>query len=65
MAEYEVAKGNAAPKEKVGVILGTWRWLCVRYFAECPSKKVGYGIPFNGLVAYFYALQVRQSPMAN
>jgi len=31
-----------------------------------PSKKVvGYAIPFNGIVAYFHALQVRQSPMAN
>src|SRR5258708_21536410 len=39
MAEYEAAKGNAAPKDKVGVTPGTWRWLCVRYFAECAEYK--------------------------
>src|SRR5258708_1970091 len=39
MAEYDAAKGNAAPKEKAGITLGTWRWLCVRYFAECTEDK--------------------------
>ena len=39
MAEYEAANGNAAPKGKAGVTPGTWRWLCVRYLAECTEYK--------------------------
>jgi integrase len=40
MAEYEAAKGNAAPQEKRAEISpGTWRWLCVRYMAECTEYK--------------------------
>jgi integrase len=35
MAEYEVAKGTVAPITGKGIIPGTWRWLCTRYFAEC------------------------------
>jgi integrase len=36
MAAYEAAKGVATePSRKSGITTGTWRWLCVRYFAEC------------------------------
>jgi integrase len=35
MADYEVAKGNPMPTARKGITPGTWRWLCVRYFAEC------------------------------
>ena len=40
MAEYEAAKGAAAePSRKSGIAAGTWRWLCVKYFAECADYK--------------------------
>src|SRR5437016_327452 len=35
MAQYEAAKGEPEPKHTKGITPGTWRWLCVRYFAEC------------------------------
>jgi hypothetical protein len=35
MAEYDAAKGHLAPTANKGTSPGTWRWLCVRYFAEC------------------------------
>src|SRR5665213_1973362 len=35
MGEYEDAKGGAGPVTRKGITPGTWRWLCVRYFAEC------------------------------
>ena len=35
MSEYEAAKGSVAPKEVASIMPNTWRWLCVRYFAEC------------------------------
>jgi integrase len=35
MVEYDAAKGEAVPKQRKGITPGTWRWLCVRYFAEC------------------------------
>src|SRR5271169_6208828 len=35
MAEYDAAKGQPAPTANKGTDPGTWRWLCVRYFAEC------------------------------
>jgi integrase len=35
MAEYEAAKGEASPIKARGIIPGTWRWVCTRYFAEC------------------------------
>src|SRR5215472_9116073 len=35
MAEYEAARGQTAPVKGRGVVWGTWRWLCVRYFTEC------------------------------
>lgn len=38
MAQYDAAKGVATPKVK-GVTSGTWRWLCVKYFAECAEYK--------------------------
>ncbi len=34
MAEYAAASGQAAPITTKGITPGTWRWLCVRYFAE-------------------------------
>ena len=35
MAQYDAAKGEAVPITTRGISSGTWRWLCVRYFAEC------------------------------
>src|SRR5437763_16278262 len=35
MAEYESAKGPSAPVPRKEITPGTWRWLCVKYFAEC------------------------------
>jgi hypothetical protein len=35
MANYEAAKGEPLPTQRKGIIPGTWRWLCVRYFSEC------------------------------
>jgi integrase len=35
MAQYEAAKRDAAPVRGVDIVPGTWRWLCVKYFAEC------------------------------
>jgi integrase len=35
MANYEAAKGDPVPTQRKGIISGTWRWLCVRYFVEC------------------------------
>src|SRR3954470_2770568 len=35
MAEYDSAKAEAAPSLRKGINPGTWRWLCVKYFAEC------------------------------
>ena len=39
MAAYEEAKGEVMPQERKGITPGTWRWLCVRYFAECAEYK--------------------------
>jgi integrase len=35
MAEYATAKGQPAAIRTKGITPSTWRWLCVRYFAEC------------------------------
>jgi len=35
MAEYEAAKVETRPHKAKEIIAGTWRWLCVKYFAEC------------------------------
>ncbi len=35
MAEYDAAKGETVPTQRKGIAPGTWRWLCVRHFAEC------------------------------
>jgi integrase len=35
MVEYDVAKRQAVPITSKEITPGTWRWLCVRYFAEC------------------------------
>src|SRR5687767_2667190 len=40
MAEYEAAKGTPGLTKKVGVSAGTWRWLCVKYFAECTEYRL-------------------------
>lgn len=39
MAAYNEAVGSAvqAPKNATGV--GTWRWLCAKYFSECPEYR--------------------------
>jgi hypothetical protein len=39
MAEYDAAKGQTALTKNKGLTPGTWRWLCVRYFAECAEFK--------------------------
>jgi integrase len=39
MAALEAAKGNATPAKRNGIAAGTWRWLCVKYFAECTEYK--------------------------
>jgi len=39
MAAYESAKGAAVPITRRGITPGTWRWLCIRYFAECAEYK--------------------------
>jgi hypothetical protein len=41
MAEYEAAKGIEASvsSRSRAIVPGTWRWLCVRYFAECAEYK--------------------------
>src|ERR1700758_3193001 len=40
MAEYEAAKNAApAPSRKSGIAVGTWRWLCIKYFGECADYK--------------------------
>ena len=38
MATYDAAKGAAVPTER-GITPGTWRWLCMRYFADCAEYK--------------------------
>jgi hypothetical protein len=35
MAEYEAAKAAPEPSRLKGIPPNTWRWLCIRYFAEC------------------------------
>lgn len=39
MAEYEVAKRQPPATRRPGTETGTWRWLCVRYFAECADFR--------------------------
>ena len=42
MAEYEAAKGIDAPVlygRSRTIVPSTWRWLCVRYFAESAEYK--------------------------
>ena len=35
MAQYDAARGQPAPITTKGISPGTWRWLCIHYFAEC------------------------------
>jgi len=35
MADYEAAKSDTSPKPSKAINVGTWRWLCVKYFGEC------------------------------
>ena len=39
MAAYEEAKGIAPRRAKSGIGVGTWRWLCTKYFSECADYK--------------------------
>lgn len=39
MAAYEDAMGEAPKPAKSGIGVGTWRWLCTKYFAECADYK--------------------------
>ena len=39
MAAYEEAKGVAPRRAKSGIGVGTWRWLCTKYFSECADYK--------------------------
>ena len=55
MAAYDAAKGQSAPIMGKDIAPGTWRWLCVRYLAECAdylrldsrTKRVRRGILEN------------------
>jgi integrase len=40
MADYEAAKGATVPTEGKGITPGTWRWLCIHYFAGCTDYKL-------------------------
>jgi hypothetical protein len=42
MAKYEAAKGIDAAVSSVrsgAIVPGTWRWLCIRYLAECAEYR--------------------------
>jgi integrase len=39
MAAYEEAKGILPKPNKSGISVGTWRWLCVKYFTESADYK--------------------------
>jgi integrase len=39
MAAYDEAKGSAPKPVKSGIGVGTWRWLCIKYLAECSDYK--------------------------
>jgi integrase len=39
MAQYQAAKCAPSPTISDGSAIGTWRWLCVKYFAECADYK--------------------------
>jgi integrase len=39
MAAYDDAMGGARKPAKSGIGVGTWRWLCTKYFAECADYK--------------------------
>jgi integrase len=39
MAAFDEAKGATPKSTKSGISGGTWRWLCVKYFAECTDYK--------------------------
>jgi integrase len=39
MAAYEAARGAIVPTTTKGIMSGTWRWLCIRYFSECAEYK--------------------------
>ena len=39
MRAYEAAKGAIVPTTTKGIMSGTWRWLCIRYFSECAEYK--------------------------
>jgi integrase len=55
MAAYDAAKGPSTPIVGKDIAPGTWRWLCVRYLAECAdylrldsrTKRVRRGILEN------------------
>ena len=55
MAAYDAAKGQSTPIVGKDIAPGTWRWLCVRYIAECAdylrldsrTKRVRRGILEN------------------
>lgn len=40
MAQLDDPRGPPAPSKRDGINTGTWRWLCVRYFAECTEYKL-------------------------
>jgi len=39
MAQYQAAKCVPSPTIRDGSAIGTWRWLCIKYFAECADYK--------------------------
>jgi integrase len=75
MAEYEAAKGLTVPTKYKGITSGTWRWVCVKYFAECAdyhqlddrTKRVRRGIlegTFDEPIAPDSAKLFRDFPLA-
>jgi hypothetical protein len=39
MAELEIAMADTQPAPRRDIAAGTWRWLCVKYFAECADYR--------------------------
>ena len=39
LAEYDAAKNQTVAVAGKGITPGTWRWLCVKYFAECGAFR--------------------------
>ncbi|WP_197711525.1 tyrosine-type recombinase/integrase [Bradyrhizobium vignae] len=40
MVAYEAARSGAPKAAQAGTTVGTWRWLCTKYFGECADYKL-------------------------